>query len=96
MSKIEAEEEINTMKKIIVTLRDNTPGKSAWLNKEKIPESFKLEGNKLTEITQKKTYKMILRYYNKQSGNDPTKRRMEKTKKELLQITGVSMTINDI
>ena len=96
MSKIETEEEIDMMKKIIVTLRDNTPGKSTWLNKEKVPEPFKLEGSKLMEMTQKKAYKMILRYCNRQSGNDPTKRRIEETKKELLQKTGVYMTINDI
>jgi len=67
-----------------------------WLNKEEIPEPFKLEGSKLTELTQKKAYKMILRQHNRQPGNDPTKSRLEKTKKELLQKTGICMTTNDI
>jgi len=31
MSKIEKEEEIDTMKKIIATLRDSIPGESTWL-----------------------------------------------------------------
>jgi len=94
MSKIETEEEIDTMKKIIATLRNNTPSESTWLNKKEVPEPFKLEGSELTEMTQKKAYKMILRHHNRQPGNDQTKKRIEETKKELLQKTGVCMTIN--
>ena len=62
ISKIETEEEMDTMKKIIETLRNSTPDESIWLNKKEIPESFKLESSELTELTQKKAYKMILRY----------------------------------
>ena len=47
-------------------------------------------------MTQKKAYKMILRHQNRQPGNNPTKRRMEKTKNELLQKTGACITVNDI
>jgi len=47
-------------------------------------------------MTQKKAYKMILRHQNRQPGNNPTERRMEKTRKELLQKTRAYMTITDI
>ena len=76
ISKIKTEEEMDTMKKIIETLRNSTPDESIWLNKEEIPESFKLEGSELTELIQKKAYKMILRYHSRQPGNDPTKSRI--------------------
>ena len=87
---------MDTMKKITETLRNSIPDKSIWLNKEEIPEPFKLEGSELTELTQKKAYKMILRYHSRQPGNDQTKSRIEKTKKELLQKTGTCMTTSDI
>jgi len=45
ISKIETEEEMNTMKKITETLRNGIPDKNIWLNKEEIPEPFKLEGS---------------------------------------------------
>jgi len=53
---------MDTMKKIIETLRNSIPDESIWLNKKEIPESFKLESSELTELTQKKAYKIILRY----------------------------------
>jgi len=39
---------------------------------------------------------MILRYQNKQPGDNPTKSRIEKTKIELLQKTGTCGTMNNI
>jgi len=96
ISKIETEEEMNTMKKITETLRNGIPDENIWLNKEEIPEPFKLEGSELTELTQKKAYKMILRYHSRQPSNDQTKSRIEKTKKELLQKTGTCMTTSNI
>ena len=45
ISKIETEEEMNTMKKITETLRNGIPDENIWLNKEEIPEPFKLEGS---------------------------------------------------
>jgi len=87
---------MNTMKKITKTLRNSILDKNIWLNKEEIPEPFKLEGSKLTELTQKKAYKMILRYRSRQPGNDQTKSKIEKTKKELLQKTGICMTTSNI
>jgi len=96
ISKIETKEEMDIMKKIIKTLKKGSPNESIWLNKEEIPEPFKLEGSKLTELTQKKAYKMILRQHNRQPGNDLIKNRLEKTKKELLQKTGTCVTTNDI
>ena len=84
------------MKKITKTLRNSILDKNIWLNKEEIPEPFKLEGSKLTELTQKKAYKMILRYHSRQPGNDQTKSKIEKTKKELLQKTGICMTTSNI
>jgi len=39
---------------------------------------------------------MILRQRERQPGNDPTKRRIEKTKEELLRKTGTCITKNDI
>jgi len=71
------------------------PDESIWLHGEEVPGPFKLEDSELTEITQKKAYKMILRHRNRQPGNDPTKRKMEKTK-NVLQKTGVCITVNDI
>jgi len=38
------------------------PDESIWLHGEEVPGPFKLEGSELTEITQKKAYKMILRH----------------------------------
>jgi len=96
ISKIETEEEIDIIKRITETLGNGKPAESIWLNKEKIPEPFKLEGSELAELTQKKAYKMILRQHNRQSGNNPTKRRIKKTKEELLRKTGTCITRNDI
>jgi len=96
ISKIETKEEMNTMKKITETLKNGILDENIWLNKEEIPEPFKLEGSELTELTQKKAYKMILRYCSRQPGNDQTKSRIEKTKKELLQKTGTCMTTSNI
>jgi len=84
---------MDIMEKIIKTLKKGSPDESIWLNKEEIPEPFKLEGSKLTELTQKKAYKMILRQLNRQPSNNPTKSRLEKTKKELLQKTRICMTV---
>jgi len=96
ISKIETEEEIDIIKKITKTLENGGPAESIWLNKEEIPEPFKLEGSELAELTQKKAYKMILRQRKRQPGNDATKRRIEKTKEELLRKTGTCITRNDI
>jgi len=87
---------MDIIEKMIKTLKKERPYKSIWLNKEEIPEPFKLEDSKLTELTQKKAYKMILRQHNRQPGNDQTKSRLEKTKKELLQKTGICITTSDI
>jgi len=39
---------------------------------------------------------MILRHYNRQPRNNLTERRIKETEKELLQKTGVCITINNI
>ena len=96
ISKIETDEEIDIIKRITETLGNGRPNESVWLNKEEIPEPFKLEDSELAELTQKKAYKMILRQHNRQPRNDPTKRRIEKTKEELLRRTGTCITRNDI
>ena len=62
ISKIETEEEIDTIKKITETLKNSTSNESIWLHREEVPGPFKLEGGKLIEITQKKAYEMILRH----------------------------------
>jgi len=69
ISKIETEEEKDTIKKIIETLEDSTPDESIWLNREEVPGPFKLEGSELTEMTQKKVYKMILRHWSNKEEN---------------------------
>ena len=97
ISEIETEEEMDIIEKMIKTLKkEKRPYKSIWLNKEEILEPFKLEDSKLTELTQKKAYKIILRQRNRQPSNDPTKSRLEKTKKELLQKTGICITTSNI
>ena len=96
ISKIETDEEIDIIKRITETLGNGEPAKSVWLNKEEILEPFKLEDSELAELTQKKAYKIILRQHNRQPRNDPTKRRIEKTKEELLRKTGTCITRNDI
>jgi len=73
-----------------------TQNKSIWLKTEEIPGPFKLEGGELMEMTQKKAYKMILRHRKRLPGNNPTDRRMESTRKELLQKTGTCMTTCEI
>jgi len=43
---------MDIMEKIIKTpKKKGSSDKSIWLNKEEIPEPFKLEGSKLTELT---------------------------------------------
>ena len=62
MSKIETERKMNIIKELIEILKDSEQNKNIWLNIKKVPGPFKLKGSKLTEMTQKKAYKIVLRH----------------------------------
>ena len=62
MSKIETERGMNIIKELIEILKDSEQNKNIWLNIKKVPGPFKLKSSKLTEMTQKKAYKIVLRH----------------------------------
>jgi len=67
------ENDVESINELIKTIKDSRNSNRIWLDTEEVLGPYRLEGGKLTEITQKIAYKVIIRSRKRQPGNTNSK-----------------------